>query len=114
MRICAIETRPSGVRHRSRTRSPRVKIAQCKKTNPGVVFTPVRKQQVFSSSEELAHKLREARYAADPVTLEILYLASRMHRPVLIEGPPGCGKTELAYAIASAVGTLVERVQCYV
>jgi len=78
------------------------------------VFTPVRKQQVFSSSEELAHKLREARYAADPVTLEILYLASRMHRPVLIEGPPGCGKTELAYAIASAVGTVVERVQCYV
>jgi MoxR-like ATPase len=78
------------------------------------VFTPARKQQVFSSSEELAHKLRAARYAADPVTLEILYLASRMHRPVLIEGPPGCGKTELAYAIASAAGTLVERVQCYV
>ena len=69
---------------------------------------------MFSSPEELAHKLRTARYAADPVTLEILYLASRMHRPVLIEGPPGCGKTELAYAIASAAGTLVERVQCYV
>jgi MoxR-like ATPase len=34
--------------------------------------------------------------------------------PLLIEGPPGCGKTELAYAIAEAAGTVVERLQCYV
>jgi len=31
----------------------------------------------------------------------------------LIEGPPGCGKTELAYAVAEAAGTVVERMQCY-
>lgn len=69
---------------------------------------------MFSSSEELACKLHAARYVIDPATLEVLYVASRMHKPVLVEGPPGCGKTELAYAVAGAAGTVVERVQCYV
>lgn len=53
---------------------------------------------MFSSVEELAHKLRAARYIIDPVTLSVVYLAARMQKPLLIEGPPGCGKTELAYA----------------
>ena len=37
-----------------------------------------------------------------------------MRKPLLVEGPPGCGKTELAYAVAVAANTLVERLQCYV
>jgi MoxR-like ATPase len=69
---------------------------------------------VFSSASELAHKLRAARYVVDPVTLEVVYLAARMQKPLLVEGPPGCGKTELAYAVAEAAGTVVERLQCYV
>jgi ATPase family associated with various cellular activities (AAA) len=69
---------------------------------------------VFSSVEELAHKLRTARYIIDPVTLSVVYLAARMQKPLLIEGPPGCGKTELAYAVAEAAGTVVERLQCYI
>src|SRR5215472_4452861 len=69
---------------------------------------------VFSSASELAHKLRAARYIIDPVTLEVVYLAARMHKPLLVEGPPGCGKTELAYAVAEAANTVVERVQSYV
>jgi MoxR-like ATPase len=36
-----------------------------------------------------------------------------MQKPLLVEGPPGCGKTELAYAVAEAAGTFVERLQCY-
>jgi MoxR-like ATPase len=68
---------------------------------------------VFSSVQELAQKLRSAKYVVDPVTLEVIFLASRMHKPLLVEGPPGCGKTELAYAIAAAADTVVERVQCY-
>ena len=69
---------------------------------------------MFSSARELAGKLRAARYIIDPVTLEVVYLAARMHKPLLVEGPPGCGKTELAYAIAEAGSARVERVQCYV
>jgi len=69
---------------------------------------------VFSSARELGEKLRAARYIIDPVTLEVVYLAARMHKPLLVEGPPGCGKTELAHAVADAAGTVVERLQCYV
>jgi MoxR-like ATPase len=69
---------------------------------------------VFSSAKELSEKLRTARYIIDPVTLSVVYLAARMKKPLLIEGPPGCGKTELAYAMAEAAGTVVERLQCYV
>lgn len=69
---------------------------------------------MFSSAKELSEKLRSARYIIDPVTLSVVYLAARMKKPLLIEGPPGCGKTELAYAIAEAAGTVVERLQCYV
>jgi MoxR-like ATPase len=69
---------------------------------------------VFSSAKELSEKLRTARYIIDPVTFSVVYLAARMKKPLLIEGPPGCGKTELAYAIAEAAGTVVERLQCYV
>lgn len=68
---------------------------------------------MFSSSQELAQKLRAAKYVVDPVTLDVVFLASRMHKPLLVEGPPGCGKTELAYAVAAAADTVVERVQCY-
>jgi MoxR-like ATPase len=68
---------------------------------------------VFSSSEEMASKLRSARYVIDPVTLQVVYLAARMQKPLLVEGPPGCGKTELAYAVAQAGNTVVERLQCY-
>ncbi len=69
---------------------------------------------MFSSAHELAEKLRAARYIMDPVILEVVYLAARMHRPLLVEGPPGCGKTELACAVAEAAGTVVERLQCYI
>jgi MoxR-like ATPase len=69
---------------------------------------------VFSSAGELAIKLRAARYIIDPVTLSVVYLAARMQKPLLIEGPPGCGKTELAYAVAEAGNAAVERLQCYV
>src|SRR5436853_1655797 len=69
---------------------------------------------VFSSAHELAQKLRAARYLIDPVTLEVVYLAARMRKPLLVEGPPGCGKTELAYAVATSANTVVERLQCYV
>jgi MoxR-like ATPase len=68
---------------------------------------------VFKSLDELRQKLRDAKYVIDPVSLEVVYLAARMQKPLLVEGPPGCGKTELAYAVAFSADTVVERLQCY-
>lgn len=68
---------------------------------------------MFASVRELAKGLRDAQYVIDPVTLDVVYLAARMRKPLLVEGPPGCGKTELAYAVAAAADTVVERLQCY-
>jgi len=68
---------------------------------------------VFRSLEELAEKLHSAKYVIDPVTLQVVYLAARMRKPLLVEGPPGCGKTELACSIAEAADTEIERLQCY-
>src|ERR1700747_3456879 len=70
-------------------------------------------QRVFSSIEELSEKLDAAKYVTDPVTLKVIYLAAQMQKPVLAEGPPGSGKTELAKVIAIAADTGVERLQCY-
>lgn len=68
---------------------------------------------MFNSIQELAETLWAAHYVIDPVTLQDVYLAARLQKPLLVEGPPGCGKTELAYAIAEAAQTRVERLQCY-
>ena len=68
---------------------------------------------MFESLNDLEQKLRDAKYVIDPVSLEVVYLAARMQKPLLVEGPPGCGKTELAYAVAFAADTVVERLQCY-
>ena len=68
---------------------------------------------MFSSLDELGRRLDAAKYVIDPVTLQVVYLAARMQKPIIVEGPPGCGKTALAQAIAAAGDTVVERLQCY-
>jgi MoxR-like ATPase len=68
---------------------------------------------MFSSKQDLGDRLAAARYVIDPELLEVVYLASQMNKPLLVEGPAGSGKTELAYALAKAAGSQVERLQCY-
>ena len=71
------------------------------------------RKPVFSSLEDLGQRLEAAKYVIDPVTLQVVYLAARMQKPVIVEGPPSCGKTALAQAIATAGNTVIERLQCY-
>ena len=62
---------------------------------------------------EVVERLREADYLADESIATVVFLADRLAKPVLVEGPAGTGKTELAKAVARAVGARLIRLQCY-
>ena len=68
---------------------------------------------MIPSVDYLRRKFDEARYLVDDVTISQVYVAGELRKPVLVEGPPGCGKTELAKALAFTLDTSVERLQCY-
>src|SRR5580704_18438080 len=68
---------------------------------------------MFPSFENLAEGLRGSGYIADSIATTTVYLAARLQKPLLLEGPAGSGKTQLAYAVAEAANTSVERLQCY-
>jgi MoxR-like ATPase len=68
---------------------------------------------MFSSLKQVADGLRGSGYRADPVATTTVYLAACLHKPVLLEGPAGSGKTQLAYVVAQAANTNVGRLQCY-
>ena len=44
---------------------------------------------------------------------QVVFLAAKLQKPLLLEGPAGSGKTQLAISVAAAAGTHVERLQCY-
>lgn len=64
-------------------------------------------------TEKIQKMLEEQDYVADPSILMSVYLAKTLHKPLLIEGPAGVGKTEIAKVMAKALNTDLIRLQCY-
>jgi MoxR-like ATPase len=69
--------------------------------------------QVFSSVQDAAERLKAVGYLPSPEIASSAFLADRLEKPILVEGPAGVGKTELARAFAQATGRTLLRLQCY-
>jgi MoxR-like ATPase len=67
----------------------------------------------FSSVGDVEKRLSEAGYLPDAQIATTVFLADRLGKPLLVEGPAGTGKTELAKALAAATGSELIRLQCY-
>jgi MoxR-like ATPase len=77
--------------------------------DPRLVRVPLTPDSV----EEVAAGLRGVGYLPDESTALVSFLADRLEKPVLVEGPAGVGKTELAKAVAAVTGSRLIRLQCY-
>ena len=67
----------------------------------------------FASPDDAAQRLGEAGYLTDAATATTAYLAGALEKPLLVEGPAGVGKSELAKAVSRATGAELVRLQCY-
>ncbi len=67
----------------------------------------------FTSVEDVTAKLADTGYLASAAVATTVFLADALGKPLLIEGPAGVGKTELAKAVAEASGSRLVRLQCY-
>jgi MoxR-like ATPase len=73
------------------------------------VSAPVR----FDSGTQVRESLERVGYLADDAIAGVVYLADRLDKPVLVEGPAGVGKTQLAKSVAEMAGARLIRLQCY-
>jgi MoxR-like ATPase len=68
---------------------------------------------MFESIDDVQQRLAAQGYICDKSIATVVFLASKLEKPVLVEGPAGVGKTELAKATAAATGRTLIRLQCY-
>ena len=68
---------------------------------------------LFADIDDVKAKLTETGYLPDTATATAVFLADRLGKPLLVEGPAGVGKTELARAVAQATDSELVRLQCY-
>ena len=67
----------------------------------------------WASPGDIADSFKALGYLADQHAAQVVYLAERLEKPILAEGPAGVGKTELAVTLAKATGRRLVRLQCY-
>ncbi|HEX8824387.1 MAG TPA: MoxR family ATPase [Archangium sp.] len=75
--------------------------------------SPTTESHSLSSVEDALKRLEQVGYLPSPEIATVSFLADRMEKPILVEGPAGVGKTELAKALAQALGREFIRLQCY-
>jgi len=68
---------------------------------------------MFSSIDEVIERFAKDNYIASRRIATVIYLATALQKPVLVEGPAGVGKTDLAKVLASSLGNELIRLQCY-
>jgi MoxR-like ATPase len=68
---------------------------------------------MFKSVEDVIQQLSDQEYICDKQIATVVFLAQQLDKPVLIEGPAGVGKTELAKVVSQALGREMIRLQCY-
>ncbi|NKY34690.1 MoxR family ATPase [Nocardia speluncae] len=74
---------------------------------------PLVQEPIFASVDDVQVRLAETGYLADKATATSVFLADRLGKPLLVEGPAGVGKTELSRAVAQTSGAELVRLQCY-
>jgi MoxR-like ATPase len=109
-----IERRPRHVPTVRHPIDPRVKppdsVIDMTTTDAG---TPGSSTNRFESVQSVRDALRDVNYLADEGIAGVAYLADRLQKPVLVEGPAGTGKTQLAKSIAEITDARLIRLQCY-
>ncbi|WP_419856373.1 AAA family ATPase [Candidatus Poriferisodalis sp.] len=75
--------------------------------------TPRMNETMFGDLSGVREGLAKVEYLADDGIASVVFLAERLGKPVLIEGPAGTGKTELAKSVAAMSGARLIRLQCY-
>ncbi|MCL4443215.1 MAG: MoxR family ATPase [Actinobacteria bacterium] len=82
-------------------------------TPPATISLQDNTESIFQSIGEVSSRLASAGYLSDNAISSVVYLADHLSKPVLVEGPAGTGKTELAKSVAIAAAAKLLRLQCY-